>query len=246
MTMADNKTLIQIYQIDIDNLKIGQTFKNKRELSDYLKQPYIPNCSKAMAQLKEWKRYIDWETQGHKIIITKIYNPPLPKVDGRKDNGFKDFPDKNIFQFTREQYNSIGVYAIILNNDIYIGSTTNGFLTIYRQHSNPNNLLPTFKMLRDGAIFKPLWIANDDCTEEMIRQKESEYIKQYSDIKVWNVVNARISTHCTSHKGDVFLNGKKVKPINIKVKNSNDIRYIKIKNKYYKEAVKLLQDKGMI
>lgn len=242
------------YQINTDMLHIGQVFKNYKIMCKELGQIYIVGSSSSRhSQIKEWKRYIDWKVEGHKITITEIYNPPLPKVDGRKNNGFKDFPDKNIFQLTREQYNNIGVYAIILNKDIYIGSTTNSFLHRYRQHCNPKNKLPTFDMLKNGAIFKPLWIADESCNESVIRQKESEYINKYFNDENWNIMNSRMGTHCNSYKGEIFYNGVKVKPIdkNIKLRNKksrnlDDIRYIKIKHKYYDEAIKLLKDRGML
>lgn len=202
--------------------------------------------NKALPQTKEWHRYINWTTNGQQIIITEIYNTPLPRVDKRKNNGFKDLPDYKVFQFTREQYNSKGVYAIILNNDIYIGSTVNGFLTRYRQHCNPHNKLITYDMLNKGAIFTPLFIADNNYIEEDIRQKESELIDFYSNNKYWNVMNVRDKTHCTTHKGDIFFKGQKVTSVYKKLRNPNDIRYIKIKHKNYNKAIELLESEGLL
>lgn len=245
--MIENNDIDNKYKIDSDKLTIGQEFKNYKTMCEYLGQKYITHSKNSKnSQLKEWHRYINWTTSGQQITITEIYDTPLPRVDKRKDNGFKDFPDYNVFQFTREQYNSKGVYAIILNNDIYIGSTVNGFLVRYRQHCSSHNKLTTYNMLNKGAIFTPLFIADDNCAEEYVRQKESELIDFYSNNKYWNVVNVMDKTHCTTHKGDVFFKGKKVTPIYKKSRNPNDIRYIKIKHKYYEDAIKILKDKGMI
>lgn len=235
------------YKIDINKLYVGQVFKNYKIMCEELGQPYIVSSKGSRnSQIKEWKRYISWENQGYKIIITDIYDPPLPKIDGRKDNGFKNLPDYKVFQFTREQYNSKGVYAIILNKDIYIGSTVNGFLTRYRQHCNPNHKLITYNMLNNGAVFIPLYIADDNCIEEDIRQKESELIDLYSNNKYWNVVNIKNKTHCVTHKGDIFYKGKKVSSVYKKIRNPNDIRYIKIKHKNYDKAIKILESEGLL
>lgn len=85
--MADNKIIEDKYKVDTTQLKIGQVFKNKRNLCEYLGQEYIPNKTASASQLKEWKRYIDWEKDGQKIIITDIYPTPLDKNDGRVTNG---------------------------------------------------------------------------------------------------------------------------------------------------------------
>ena len=85
--MADNKTIENEYEINIDKLTIGQVFKNKREMCEFLGQKYISNKTASIPQIKEWKRYIDWEKDGQKIIITDIYPTPLDKIDGRITNG---------------------------------------------------------------------------------------------------------------------------------------------------------------
>lgn len=252
--MPTNKEIILKHSIDTNTLYIGQKFKNRKEMSKYLHQDYFEGTARKV-QTNEWKRYIDWETKGQQITITKIYDAPLPKIDGRENNGFQNYPSWEVYQVPKEYYKSKGVYAIILNKDIYIGSTTVGFLARYRQHANPNNYLCTLDMLNNGAVFIPLWIA-DDCTEENIRQKESEFISKYSNNKEWNIVNNRKQTQCTSHKGDIFLNGVKVKKFSqyhklnkekkLVERNPNDIRYLKIKHKNYDEAVKLLRERGLL
>ena len=85
--MSDNQSIEIKYKIDTSILTVGQTFQNKRVMSEYLGQPYIPNKTASLSQTKEWKRYIDWETDGRKIIITKIHPTPLDKNDGRAING---------------------------------------------------------------------------------------------------------------------------------------------------------------
>lgn len=249
-----NKEIEQNYYIDVSNLEIGQIFKNIKEMSEHLRQPYLKGNSRVV-QTNEWKRYIDWETKGQQITITEIYDTPLPKIDGRKTNGLQEYPSWEVYQVPKEHYKSKGVYAVILNKDIYVGSTTAGFLARYRQHTNPKNYLCTLGMLKQGAVFKSLWIADDNCTEEIIRQKESEFIGEYMRDDNWNVVNIRHQIHCTSHKGDMFCNGIKIqKPTNLtKVKSKHkikkhpeDIRYIKIKHKHYDTAIELLKSKGLL
>ena len=85
--MSNNQSIETKYKIDTTTLHIGQIFQNRRDMSEFLGQPYIPNKTASLPQIKEWKRYIDWEVDGRKIIITKIYTTPLNKSDGRIING---------------------------------------------------------------------------------------------------------------------------------------------------------------
>ncbi len=72
--------------MNLNNLKIGQVFKNYKELCNYLNQPILTSNSKK-AQIKEWLRYFAYVKNGQRIKITKINNPPLNKYDGRINNG---------------------------------------------------------------------------------------------------------------------------------------------------------------
>lgn len=85
--MSNNQSIETKYKIDTTTLTVGQIFQNKRSMSEYLGQPYIPNKTASLPQVKEWRRYIDWDVDGRKIIITKIYDAPLDKSDGRMING---------------------------------------------------------------------------------------------------------------------------------------------------------------
>lgn len=61
------------------NLVVGQEIKGYRQLCELLDEQPTTGCSKT-AQLKEWRRYFDWEKRGHKFIITDIYQEPIPKA----------------------------------------------------------------------------------------------------------------------------------------------------------------------
>jgi hypothetical protein len=81
-------TINNKYTLDTSKMSIGQVFKSYKKMCEALDQKYITGSkSSRNAQLKEWKRYIDWEKDGQKIIITDIYPTPLDKTDGRVTNG---------------------------------------------------------------------------------------------------------------------------------------------------------------
>jgi hypothetical protein len=83
------------------------------------------------------------------------------------------------------------VYRIIKDNQVYIGSTTNGFRKRFIQHTHETNKLPiTKEMLDNGAIFEIVWIALNNEDTKYIREMEKYYIKYYKE-KNYIVINKR-------------------------------------------------------
>lgn len=79
--------------INIANLKVGHTYKNWTVLCNTLGVKPCTNGSSKISQVKDFRRYFNWEKQGQKITIIEIYDVPKEKIDRRKDNG-KD-PNSN-------------------------------------------------------------------------------------------------------------------------------------------------------
>ena len=146
-----------------------------------------------MAQLKELERYLKYHKEGNKFIIDEICDIILDKVDARKEtkgNNRKVFPN---FLISKENEDKIGIYKIVLNNDIYIGSTTSGFRKRFRAHHIKNNPIPyIFDMIKDGASFDLLEIC-EDMSETQTRELESNYIEKFRNDSKWNVINTNLA-----------------------------------------------------
>jgi hypothetical protein len=67
----------------IDKLYVGQVFKNYKELCLVLDIEIKAGMNSKESQFKELSRHCEFEKVGHKIIIKKKYDTPLPKVDRR-------------------------------------------------------------------------------------------------------------------------------------------------------------------
>lgn len=82
----------------IKNLKVGQVLKNYKHLCEVLEiEPLKTGSDSYKAQMKEIKRKIDFEREGHKIIITKIYSKEKKKMDKRSmGNGNNSIHADNI------------------------------------------------------------------------------------------------------------------------------------------------------
>lgn len=176
--------------MNIKNLHEGQLIKNYKELCKILEIEEKSSNSK-VAQMKELQTYISYEKKGHSFKIIEIYSKKKEKVNNKKFCNRKNLPN---FTVSIEDEKRQGVYAIILNKDIYIGSTcgvSGHFRGRFMAHRRGiENFEYTKQMIADGAIFTTLWIAEgSECNKSFIRNKEKEFIIKYDNDPNFNVVN---------------------------------------------------------
>lgn len=65
------------------NIKVGQVFKNYKELCNALNENVKSGKSKQL-QLKKWERYFSLSKDGNKFIINEIFAEPKEKINNRK------------------------------------------------------------------------------------------------------------------------------------------------------------------
>ena len=93
------------WEIDTSTLVIGMIIKSYKELCTILNEEAKTGKAKQL-QLKNWKRYFDWEKDGQKFIIVDIYDTPLPKEDlRRKGNNsiYKNYIELILLQYLSKQ-----------------------------------------------------------------------------------------------------------------------------------------------
>jgi hypothetical protein len=67
--------------MDKSNIKEGMRVKNYRVMCGLVGEE-VKNGSRSKAyQFKEWKRFIDFHTEGHEIVIDAVYEAETPKID---------------------------------------------------------------------------------------------------------------------------------------------------------------------
>lgn len=94
-----------ISEIDTSKLVIGMVIKNYKELCKILGVETKTGKSKQL-QLKDFKRFFDWEKAGQNFIITDIYDTPLPKEDMRKKGNnsiYKNYIELILLQYLLKQ-----------------------------------------------------------------------------------------------------------------------------------------------
>jgi len=206
----------KFYEMVKDKLIPGLVVKNYKEMCELLDEEIKGGGRTKSFQFDRWQRYFDYEKDGQKFIITKIYDIPIPEP--QKLYNRKDYEQ---FRISIEDEHKTGVYSIILNNNIYIGSTIKSFRERFKKHTYKDNPLPTYNMIHKGGIFEIIWIAEEGTDKLTIRQKEKEYIQYYKTLGNWNIINFRYMSN--------------------KIKLVSKYKYIKVGKKDYNIAIKLLQ-----
>ena len=173
-------------------------------------------------RLKE-KGYLLLETfkQGRKTLYK------LEKCDSVKRITPNYLIIKN-FNVDYSKRNNKGIYYIIKDNDIYIGSTVN-FRKRFIQHWNGESkeMKHTYNLLHSGGTFNILYDMTNIEDIELIRMVENEYIQYFKEYTDFNVIN---------HMNEATWKGK-----NYKQKYKN----IKIKIEDYDNVLKLLEENGI-
>lgn len=216
--------------MNIDNLQIGQEIKNYKVLCELLEEP-IKNGGKSKDyQLKDFERYFSFHKQGQKFIIDEVFDEPLAKEDGRSlGNNIKDYEQLKIPYGKR---NNIGIYFIIKDNDLYIGSTIKGFRKRFQKHyyGCDENMIHTYDLLHNGGEFHLLYDMTGINDEPLVRMVEDEYINYFINFTNYNVINRM-------EKAWSLTENNKIKYKTIK---------IKIEEKDYNDTLKFLIDNGLI
>ncbi len=72
------------YYVDVSRICVGTEVKNYKAMCEVLGcVPCKGSGNDKRSQLRNWERYFRWRREGHKYIVTEIYDVPLPYVDGR-------------------------------------------------------------------------------------------------------------------------------------------------------------------
>ena len=132
------------------------------------------------------------------------------------------------FNVDYNKRNNKGIYYIIKDNDIYIGSTVN-FRKRFIQHWNgeSKDMKHTYNLLHNEGTFNILYDMTNIEDIELIRMVENEYIQYFKEYTDFNVIN--------------HTNGATWKGKNYKQKYKN----IKIKIEDYDNVLKLLEENGI-
>lgn len=231
--------------MNINNLEIGMVIKNYRDLCKVLDWEITGGNTKKK-QLRILRELCKYEKRGNAFVIKEIYNVKNVCLDmrgkaiGIDSNSWKEYEQLKISYEERE---SIGIYYILKDNDIYIGSTTWGFRNRFLQHYHGYDELMkhTYDLLQNGGEFHILYDMTGIEDEPLIRRVEDEYIQYFKNTTNYNVVNKKENAWSVTEK----KKNKVMKP-----KQNKKIKYktlkVKIKEDKYEQALELLRSNGLL
>ena len=163
--IVERCTILEILGVKNDTLK---TIIRKKQLETRLKE----------------KGYILLETfkQGRKTFYK------LKECDAVERINPNYLIIKN-FNVDYSKRNNKGIYYIIKDNDIYIGSTVD-FRKRFIDHWNGDKGMEhTYNLLHNGGTFNILYDMTDIEDIELIRMVENEYIQYFKEYTEFNVIN---------------------------------------------------------
>ena len=216
--------------MQINNLEIGMVLKSYRHLCEVIEESIKAGNSK-IRQMNDLERYLTYHKDGNKFIIDSIFDIEKEKVDNRRDGN--NYIDNEQFNIPRKDRNNIGVYYILKDRDIYIGSTYASFRDRFTRHYRGYDeaMRYTYDLLHSGGQFNVLLDMTGIEDEALIRQMEQEFMLYFIKDGSYNVLNK--NTQTWSFKEKTKLNKTKYKTI-------------KIEEDKYEEALSLLLKNGLI
>jgi len=167
----------------VQKLELGQEVNNYKQLCALLNQPVLPGGDQKKVQIKDFRRYFQFEKSGYKFIITDIFDTPLAKEDKRTMSyGRERYKiESDNYLIDPKDNNACGVFKIQFGNLVYIGKTTQGFRRAYQcSYNDYNGMIPVTKeMLNNGATFEILWKATEEDSYEDIKNQRLNYLNKY-------------------------------------------------------------------
>lgn len=73
-----------------DKLEVGMVFKNYKAMCEHLEEPVKTGGRNRELQEIEWHEYFNWNSEGHKRIITEVIDKEYTKIVNKRNTVFKD------------------------------------------------------------------------------------------------------------------------------------------------------------
>lgn len=190
--------MMSSFDFNKDELWEGRVFKNYTNLCRCLglKIYKIGSCAyeaqvKRLNSVCRWRKDLDENGKklSNRIFIEKVYDEPLPIVSKRAETPSRkiDYPGYGV---PEEHDRSIGIYRIVYENEVYIGSTAQSFRYRFYGHIYSGKPLVPTLMIEKGGVYELVEVMNG-CSKEEILAREDYYIDLYEQDERFVLVNQR-------------------------------------------------------
>ena len=181
--------------MDVKNKDLIEMFGTETNKKTYKRTKKIDNKTKNNLLYRARKKYSTVVDLGRgRYIIDKEFTEEELKINEEKRKIMKRRANYDFVNYDNKYDHLKGVYCIIYENEIYIGSTIASFRE--RSSSYNSNLKSENRnkdcngdyLIKKGGKMQILW-STDIKNEEKIRLKEIEYIDYYTLNTSYDVVN---------------------------------------------------------
>lgn len=192
------------------NLKVGQIIKNYIEVCKILNLKPTKSSKGRKYHERELARYCKFHKEGHKYIIDEVYPEPLPKIDGRVNNGghiahttYEFLMDNLIIDMLLDEdsidipFTNLFCEVIPLFTDEYLKLLSKGYIEFAKKHKMAKGLVLLYQQktrdilkkcfetalnrLQNKNIIK--WEINTVCMDSMTQEIDFADEKLKKEIK---------------------------------------------------------------
>lgn len=225
--------------MNLNNIEKGTIGKNYKDMCRILEEPVLEGNSKK-AQLKEWKRYFDWDRQGNKFIVTEKYIIQLPE-DFSSNDVYSKYIQTILAKYLKENGDGKFTMTQLLKLCGFVNENWNDITALDRYIENENITYAQAKYY----LFQLSYHVNTYCRTALIRclnrLSKRDFLRWQKVLYVQDIdAEGGKFRLATENEYRTYLN------ILMEVKSSMNIKYINLYNKdeFYRRIDASLEEYG--
>lgn len=230
-----NKDILLEMNLKHENLVKGSIYKLPNMLN-LLEKKFTNDTRGRQRVLEDIKQYLLIECmdkKNYKYLGVRDCFVKKEDMRGKNEASRRNNKEKIYSQLIikEEEYCNIGIYSIVIEDNIYIGSTIVGFRKRFQSHylGSDKSMEHTKDMLDNGATFNILHNMTGIEDEPLIRMVENEYINYFKESSKLSVINTNKAWSYTEKK-----------PMIVETEGKSKYKQIKVLEENYDEIMELL------
>lgn len=216
--------------LDTNKLKLGDCI-NYKTLCELLNQPtYTGNQKKS--QLKEFKRFFDYEKSGTKFIILEIYNKPLSKRHNYPANAlYIKYIECILLKFLSTQP---GYEVNIFSQDLWLqlGMINDDFIKLQFKQDNLVELDEDMNYFEINDFYKRCKQKFSKIAKDSLESLQNRCLIKYQSIHLVRHINSNILEKATVIEEKYILKAERQALLSLRLEKKSQI-YLKNKSRSF-------------
>lgn len=225
--------------MNLNNIEKGTIGKSYRDMCRILEEPILEGNSKK-AQLKEWKRYFDWDKQGNKFVVTEKYIIKLPE-DFSDNDVYSKYIQTIFVKYLKENGDGEFTMTQLLKLCGFVNENWNDITALDKYIENENVTFAQAKYYLNQLSYRVNTYCRTALFRCLNRLSKRDFLRWYKILYIQdrNATDGKFRL-ATENEYRIYLN------ILMQVKKDMNIKYVNLYNKdaYYKKIDILLEERG--